>query len=182
MIEWRPVPSNDLYEASDTGVIRRDGRLLKPRTNRTGYLCVGVWRDGKRSTRQVHALVAEAFYGIRPPGLQVGHANGFKRDNRACNLRYITPKQNIAESIRDGTHPRGEWHWCAKMTDAQVLEARRIHRPRTRATGIRALAHRYGVSNTTMEYALNGKSWAHLPSIAELAAHDDSDTGGSHDT
>lgn len=107
--EWRPIPGfKGVYEASSLGNVRswtaiKQGGLLTPRVNsRTGYWEVHV--GGSRSPRKVHQLVAAAFLGPRPPGMQTRHLNGDRLDNRLENLAYGTQSQNELDSVRVGTH------------------------------------------------------------------------------
>jgi hypothetical protein len=110
--EWRPIPGFDGYEASSLGRIRSFRRRTTPRvlkpspTGGYGYLAVCL-RDstsarGER-TRSVHGLVAAAFYGPRPDGLEVRHLNGNGLDNRIANLEYATHVENIRDKARHGT-------------------------------------------------------------------------------
>lgn len=46
--------------------------------------------------RLMHQVVAHAFLGPCPEGLQVNHRNLIKADNRAANLEYVTHKENMA--------------------------------------------------------------------------------------
>lgn len=58
-----------------------------------------------------HTLVCTAFHGPRPDGFQCDHINGIPTDNRACNLQWVTPAENIrrAKLLRElrkrGLHP-----------------------------------------------------------------------------
>lgn len=67
-----------------------------------GYLKVGLLRGGIRSHIAVHRLVALAWLPPVNGATQVNHKNGVKTDNRAQNLEWCTPKQNIAHSIATG--------------------------------------------------------------------------------
>jgi hypothetical protein len=58
-------------------------------------------------------------------------------------------------------HP-GEKHWAARLTNDDVLIARKMYQPWSRKWGARALAKRFGVSSTAMQYAISGKGWQHL--------------------
>lgn len=56
-------------------------------------------------TTSVHRLVALAFIGPCPEGMEVLHINGEPDDNRLENLRYGTRAENVADTIRHGRHP-----------------------------------------------------------------------------
>jgi hypothetical protein len=74
--------------------VRYPGVLLRPSLSR-GYLKVGLTlNDGRQKTIRVHILVATAFLGARPEGLDINHRNGVKTDNRAINLEYISRSEN----------------------------------------------------------------------------------------
>lgn len=123
--EWRSIPSWPRYEASSFGRIRRAvpgynthaGRILRPCRARGGYLVV---RLGGR-TCGVHRLVCEAFHGAAPtPRHQAAHDDGTRAHNVPANLRWATPKENIADRRRHGTLPIGENSYAARLTDLQV--------------------------------------------------------------
>lgn len=97
--EWNPIPSLDgEYFASTLGRIARvsDQKLMRFVMN-DGYLYVAI--DGKN--HRAHRLVAEAFLGPCPDGLQVCHINCIKHDNRIDNLKYGTPSENALDSFHD---------------------------------------------------------------------------------
>ena len=108
--EWRDVAGYEgRYQVSSMGRVKslkrkfidKIGReryvkecILKPGSDRGGYLRVGLCADGKRKTFKVHRLVCEAFHenpGNKP---QVNHINEDKADNRACNLEWATAREN----------------------------------------------------------------------------------------
>lgn len=108
---WRPIPGFPAYEANASGQIRRAGkdRPLAPRrcgrSDQTGvqrYLAVCLSVDGQVTQETVHALVARAFLGPRPPGAVIDHRNADKHDNRPANLEYVSPGENMrrAHSVR----------------------------------------------------------------------------------
>jgi hypothetical protein len=59
-----------------------------------------------------------------------------------------------------GRSPRGEAHPRAKLTEADVLEIRRLHREG--AGGYGALAERFGVSRSVIQSVVQRRSWAHV--------------------
>ena len=93
----------------------------------TGYLKVGLWRDGKYYQRLLHRLVLEAFVGPCPDGKEGAHLNGVKADCRLDNLEWKTKKGNAADRTTHGTQSRGTRHYHAKLTEEIAAEVRRRH-------------------------------------------------------
>lgn len=176
METWRAIPGYEgYYEVSDHGAVRRVARKIRFESKRgneawrsaaarpvraqeinSGYLVVHLNRDGKRSPRTVHSLVASAFFGPRPPGYDVAHWNGVKKDNRAENLRYATRTSNHSDKRRHGTHAWGEKIKGAKLKLAQVREIRRLRGTRSAVF----LAGVYGVRPGTIYRVWSGETWA----------------------
>lgn len=149
---WRPIPSTaGVYEASTLGRIRsvdryrpallgrmylRKSCILKADIRRKGYaeVCLQIDRKGKRHF--VHTIVAEAFHGPKPNGLQVNHSNGLKADNRPENLEYMTVQQNLTHAYT----VLGHFH---KLTMQQATQIRALEKSgRSR----RSIAKEFGVS------------------------------------
>ena len=118
--EWRPVPGHPGYEVSSRGRVRSldrvmevgsrwgktvllplKGRMLRQATRPSGHRTLGLTGG---QTRDVHALVLEAFVGPRPDGMEACHNNGDPADNRLENLRWDTRRENALDRIRHGTH------------------------------------------------------------------------------
>ena len=109
-MKWKQIVGFSNYSVSDEGFVRNDvtGRVLKAgRANKTtGHRKVYLYGAGKgRATRYVHRLVAEAFIP-NPDNLpQVLHKCATTialQNDKASNLYWGTPKENVADCIRDG--------------------------------------------------------------------------------
>ena len=104
---WKDVAGYEgKYQVSNQGSIkslnyRRTGkeRLLEPILLNTGYLIVNLHNNNTRKIFTVHRLVAQAFIE-NPTGRPcIDHINTTKTDNRACNLSWVTPKENSNNPI-----------------------------------------------------------------------------------
>ena len=120
---WRDINGYEgLYQVSSEGrvkslarvVIRNNGkklpikeRVLKPMTDRYGYLLVVLCAGGKPKTLNVHRLVCEAFHENPENKPEVNHINEDKADNRACNLEWSTAKENCNHGTRNERMAKG---------------------------------------------------------------------------
>jgi NUMOD4 motif/HNH endonuclease len=166
---WVPIPGYEgVYEASSLGRIRSVGTrrsrwgpplVLIPTISKGGYLRVGLCINLRQFTVHVHTLIATAFLGDRR-GRQVNHKDGNKQNNATDNLEWVTSKENIRHAMALGLkkHYRGERGPAAKLTQAQVDEIRSLHRIETN----RALAQRYGVSESAIWMIQARRSWQHV--------------------
>jgi hypothetical protein len=79
------------------------------------YARVDLWKDGRRTTKNLARLLWESFNGPIPPGMTIDHINGEKADNRLDNLRCCTLRVNMLNPVTRG---RGwETRHNKKMTD-----------------------------------------------------------------
>lgn len=117
--EWRPVPGWPGYDVSSLGRVRSvprilgDGRMaggkvLRQRVDAKGYAVTGLRSGASTRTVRVHVLVALAFLGPRPAGMQVLHRNDDHSRNGVADLRYGTPQANVAERVRRERRERKE--------------------------------------------------------------------------
>lgn len=99
----RAIPGYaDLYAGMDGSIVSgAKGRALKQTRRRDGYLLVHI---PNIKQELVHRLVAAAFLGPCPPGMQVRHGDGTRDNNQIGNLCYGSPRDNTQDAMRDGTH------------------------------------------------------------------------------
>jgi hypothetical protein len=72
------TPNGDIITYNWRNAKRK--RILKPATDKKGYLRVGLTINGKLVTRKVHRLIAKAFIDNPQNKPYVNHKNGIKSD------------------------------------------------------------------------------------------------------
>ena len=134
--KWVPVVGfEEGYEVSNYGGVRSrrfssrtfPGKVIKPRVNPSTFrYYVGLHRDRKLHCKAVHKLVATAFLGHPPKGMEVNHIDGDKHNNSVTNLEYITRAANMAHAAKNGLSkgPRGENHPRSKFTASDIVHIR----------------------------------------------------------
>lgn len=85
------------YVVNEYGTVvrKRDGLVMKQYVQKSGYVAVYL-KDtmGHTCIRMVHRIVAYAFLPMVRGKEYVDHINTIRHDNRAANLRWVTPKEN----------------------------------------------------------------------------------------
>ena len=170
METWRAIDGFPGYEVSDEGRVRnwnQGGRPAKVKKWRETPKPVSLVRQssghmkvwlGHKTARWVHRLVAIAFIGPSPNGMQVAHNDGDPSNNSVQNLRWATPKENCADKRRHGTHLVGSDCNRSRLTTEDVRHI--LSDP----TPPKLIAAQFGVSPQTIWNIRAGRTWAHLVS------------------
>lgn len=170
---WKKIPRmNPRHEVSECGRVRTlaytdaAGRKQKASEKRITVSLVGKTyktstvrvSDGGRPSELhlVSNLVAKAFIGECPEGMEVLHIDGNPQNNHASNLRYGTRKENVADTYKHGRGIKNETHPMAKLSRNQVEEIKAKARDGIRGVDI---AREYGVCQSTVSVIKNMKSW-----------------------
>ena len=110
----------------------------------------------------MHILVAKAFIENPENKPCVNHKDGNKLNACVSNLEWVTYAENNEHAIRTGLRPSGERYPYSKLTDEIVKEIRRNHKPKTRGTGCKSLAKKYGVHHSIIQKILDYKMWRYV--------------------
>lgn len=90
-------------------------------------------------------------------GISDGHAANIATGNA---WSHIGPTPDVAKGISAlSTRSRGERSSKAKMTEAKVIEIRRL---RSSGVTLRAIADMYGIADRSVSAIAKGESWAHV--------------------
>lgn len=152
--EWRYC-YKDTYSVSNDGLVRRNDsmRILKPGFQR-GYAGVTISDGSLKFSAKVHTLVATAFLGPRPKGMQTNHKDGNKANNLADNLEYVTPQENTLHAERLGLRDKNA---NRKLTDDQINYVKsKIGGPRGT---IVSLARELNVTDGHIVNIFKGRKW-----------------------
>lgn len=169
---WKDVVGYEgRYQVSNFGQVRSLPNkrrfsmiILKQHQRKNRRFSVGltsVGEDGKwrQRTYEVQWLVAAAFIGPRPEGLEVCHNDDNPANNHLSNLRYDTRLANVADRVKHDLANRGEKNGQAIFTENQV---RKIKQQLADGKRVTAIAREYGVCHGAISNIKNGRNWSHL--------------------
>ena len=161
----RPPASFSLAERFWFHVMRTDGCWLWNAATSKGYGVIRV--DGRNVL--AHRLAYELTYGLLLPGLCVCH----HCDVKACvrpehlflgthtdNMRDMSRKHGHPSTVHIASRPRGEAQYCAKLTEVQVREIRRLYSQEQ--CPIIEMSRRYRVTRRTIQTIVRNQGWRHL--------------------
>ena len=173
--KWKIIEGFPKYLISNKGRIKILSTLedKKVFVKDDGYIATTLG-NGKQSYKYVHRLVAEAFIKNKHNKPQVNHINGIKGDNRAENLEWVTPAENIRHAIDTGLlkykkkekeiknskYSLGEEVNGSKLTPEEVIEIRVLWELREFKQV--ELAEKFGVDNSTINDIIRRKRWKHI--------------------
>ena len=146
-------------------VDENDKTQLLKLTPTNGYEMVSAYqkKNGKKSGRYVHKLVAQHFLKKQEDHEFVIHLNYDKLDNRIENLKWATKREKELHQFSGPAHiNRKPRLHSAKLTEARVrLIKRKINDP-NRKTRMKMIAKQFGVSEMQLYRIKSGENWGHV--------------------
>jgi len=137
---------SDSRERVKPGYYRRIIQLCKPENPKTF---------------KVHHLVAEAFIGPRPNGMQCLHKDGNGENNNARNLSGGTQSENEKDKIEHGKSNRGnQCSGRAKLSPKDVSKIRELYK--SQSYDYSHIAKMFNVSETNIRSICHRNSWRYL--------------------
>jgi hypothetical protein len=123
---WKTIEGFGDYEVSNLGRVKSfkfgKERILKSR-NRNGYLAVDLWKECKRTTKNIHQLVAIAFLNHKVCGMEkvVDHIDMNKTNNNLNNLQIVSFRENVSYKRGKSEYTGVYWHkdnekWYSRIT------------------------------------------------------------------
>lgn len=115
---FKDIEGYDDYQVSNLGRVKSlwygKERILKPRKNKTGYLQVGLHKNGKIKYDYIHRLVGKTFLD-NPDNLpQINHKDEDKSNNNVDNLEWCSASYNM--NYNEGQKRRAEKQINGKLS------------------------------------------------------------------
>lgn len=126
------------------------------------YAHVNLRVEGRQKKFRVHRLIAAAFFGPCPGGMECCHNNGDSLDNRVRNLRWDSRQSNNQDVMKHGRLRRGESSPGSRLRDADVAEMRALAHA---GEDVGRIARRFGLHRIAAYNVIAGRRWKHLNGI-----------------
>ena len=176
---WKKVVNKNGYEVSNLGRVRSvnrivlvkrknknvsikyPGKILKQKkpSNKCRYYMVNLGYDRVF----VHRIVAMSFVNNEHNKPQVNHINANILDNRACNLEWVTPKENMDHARKLGGLKdfHGSRIHCSLITEDTAREIKQLMVSRPELTN-RNIQRLTGVPDYIIFKIRYGMSWGRV--------------------
>lgn len=166
--KWKDIEGYESkYKVSNRGFVKsfaqNNPKILSNKTDKFGYKCVKLYKNGTPKQYKVHRLVAKTFIPNPENKYTVNHKNGVKSDNNVNNLEWMSLASNIKHAYRNGlcknSTRRGSDSHYAKLEEADVLEIKELLKTSLTQKEISKI---YGVTHQSISLINLGKTWRHL--------------------
>lgn len=148
------------YWVSNLGRIKSKRGIRKFETTRDGYHRIVLYTNSiKKVTINLHKIVALAFVPNPSVKPHINHLDGVKTNNRADNLEWCTPKENIQHAIKLGlidTSIPSKFIRSNKLTSDQAIEV-------FNSKGVyKDIGAKFGINRATVSDLKRGLTWSHV--------------------
>jgi len=137
-MKWKRYNDTE-YFVSDTGEVKRNGRILKPTIEKQGYMKLTLSHNSVRMYKRVHRLVAETFIPNPENKPEVNHKDFDKSNNCVDNLEWNNKSENIKYN-----YDKSNFQGRRKLSFDEVKEIRYLRN--NKKLLVKELANKYNVS------------------------------------
>lgn len=172
MKEWIYINNDKTkYQISSKGYVistaykGQDGytQKLKHNHDRDGYCIITLNYKGKKYTRKIHRLVAEAFIS-NPDNLpEVNHKDGDKDNNHVSNLEWMTTEDNIMHAVNNDLRYRTNSEEYVEMA-CQLLQDNMYD--------LKTISNMTGIKVSMLVRIKNGKRWKSISKNYDFSKYD----------
>ena len=167
---WKDIKDYEgFYQVSNLGRVKslpRNGTIKTSRILKQNIVCgycqVTLQKQGNKSYKKVHRLVAEAFILNLENKREVNHIDGNKRNNVVKNLEWVTTSENQLHScyvLKNNVRPVKQFTKSNKLIKEwnSIAEAGRKLRIHSSDIGSCCLGHRKTAGGYVWKYKENNR-------------------------
>ncbi len=176
--EWVDVVFDEDISEKEKYKISNHGRIMNCKNYRgrpdyilkqrmlNGYPIIQVYKkNGKRTARCVHKLVAQHFLEQKEDDIAVIHLDYDKLNNKAENLKWATKKEKEKHQFsnpefKNRKQKNNKNHY--KLTENKVRLIKRKLSDPNRKTRIKMIAKQFGVSEMQLYRIRSGENWGEV--------------------
>lgn len=169
--EWRKLDIPELhpeehYLISNYGRIKsfkrnpQEGEIINGGRLK-GYNCLSIkLRNGRRTTRYIHKLVAGIFLEKDNEQQQhVIHLDYDKTNNHRDNLRWVTRPTMFAHQKLNPNYSKNRMY-NAKLSESQVIRIKKMLKEGN--LKLYRIAQEFGITHTQLNRIRSGENWGHI--------------------
>lgn len=152
-------PEYKSYIISECGKVFRNGKELKTRVTKFGYVQTWVTENSVTKYKFIHRLVAETFLPKPEQGYEINHKNGIKTDNNLSNLEWVKRQDNINHAWESGLYKKAENSPNAKLKNSDIPIIKQL---KSEGLSYNKIGKKFGVNHATIRNICNGSNWRSL--------------------
>lgn len=160
---WKDVSKyKNILEVSNRGHVRYKYKNTNISENFVPkrYSRIRATLNGKRTTLEIHRLVALAFVKNPFKKPHVNHIDGNKQNNKSSNLEWVTPKENTYHGIKNGLiRVVGEDNPSSILKEKQIPIIKSLYLSGVSSENI---GNMFKVHRRTISDVVNNKTWKHI--------------------
>lgn len=171
---WKAVVFDDAilesekYKVSNYGrlikVLKQEEVLIEKQYTINNYYTVAVTKkDGKKTSRYIHKLIAYVFLEKPENAKFVIHLDYDKFNNNLSNLKWVTKREKEIHQFKNPFYKeRGKFVSTSKLTVTHVMRLKKILNNPKRNIKLKILARQFNVSETQIRRIKSGENWGHI--------------------
>lgn len=145
-------------KGAKNGICKVSERIMKPHTDKYGYLVIALSKNGKMKYFTIHRLVALMYRPNVFPMFtdQVNHIDGNKLNNHYTNLEWCSHEYNQREAVRLGL--KGGKPYKARVDSKPIFKIDKTGKIVKRYDSLAEATRDSGFLKTAIQNCLKGRS------------------------